>query len=294
MIIERASGKTFAASVRDNILEPLGMESTGLDSGRSLIPNRAQGYDWSFNSFVKPSYLNTDTTYSAGGMYSTTGDMLLWDQALYTENLASKKTLDEIFAPTRNGYGYGWQMGKKFDRAETHHSGSVTGYSAFIYRFPVDRVTVIVLSNSDRTSATKVATNLAAIVFDEPYELPRRQVSDLLVATFQEKGVEAAVAKYRELERSRPAGYNFNDSESTLNRLAYDLLDSERTADAIAIFELNVERFPQSANRLDSLADGYLAKGDTGSAIKALERSLALDPENAYAAGKLRELKADR
>jgi hypothetical protein len=35
-------------------------------------------------------------------------DLLLWDQALYTEKLVSKKSLDSMFTPVKGTYGYGW------------------------------------------------------------------------------------------------------------------------------------------------------------------------------------------
>jgi dienelactone hydrolase len=57
-------------------------------------------------------------------------------------------------------------------------------------------------------------------------------------------------------------------SPTSLNALGYEALQGGRAADAVALFRLNVEAYPESANALDSLADGYLAAGDK---VKALE-----------------------
>ena len=54
---------------------------------------------------------------------------LLWDQALYTEKLVSRKSLDEMFTPFKNGYGYGWGIGKRFDRQVIAHGGGIYGFA---------------------------------------------------------------------------------------------------------------------------------------------------------------------
>ena len=96
------------------------------------------------------------------------------------------------------------------------HAGRHNGFKAYIARFPSERVTVLVQGNSDRANATKTGTNLAAIVFGAPYTLPVQQGSDLLLAAIAEKGIDAAVRQYRELKRTQPEKYNFNEPERTL------------------------------------------------------------------------------
>lgn len=58
-------------------------------------------------SFINAPYVSPTTNYADGGIYSTVGDLLLWDQALYSEKLISRKSLDEMFTPFKGGYGYG-------------------------------------------------------------------------------------------------------------------------------------------------------------------------------------------
>jgi len=101
--------------------------------------------------------------------------MLLWDQSLYTERLVSRKSLDEMFTPFKNNYGYGWGIRKQFNRQSLSHAGGNNGFSSYIARYPEDRVTVIVLTNHEEVSSSNVARDLAAIVFGEPYQLPQEQ-----------------------------------------------------------------------------------------------------------------------
>ncbi len=83
--------------------------------------------------------------------------------------------------------------------------------------------------------------------------------------------------------------YDF--SQWSLNNLGYRLLGEDKVEEAIDIFRLNVEMYPDQWNPHDSLADGYLAAGDTTRAIVFLQRSLALNPDNDAGAERLAGLR---
>ncbi len=289
LIVEGATGQSYEDYLQRYIFTPLGMKNTGLVNPRSLQPNRASGYDWSGNYFVHPDYEDLTHAFSNGGIYSTTEDLLLWDKALYGEQVVSKQSLEKIFTPFKEGYGYGWNINEKFGRKHVGHSGSLMGFSTYLSRFPAEQISIIILSNSDRTSATKVANNLAAIVFDQDYELPQPQLYDLLYTTLQEEGEEAAVQQYRDLKKAQKSSYDFG--EDMLNELGYDLLYNKERKGAIAIFELAVEMFPQSANTYDSLAEGYFENKNYLRSIKNYQKSLDLDPDNKNAERMLEKIK---
>jgi CubicO group peptidase (beta-lactamase class C family) len=290
LIVERASGKSYGDYLQENIFTPLGMANTRLYDGRALLANRASGYDWSGNTFVVPEYANETTAFANGGLVSTTHDLLRWDQALYTEQLLPRRALDEMFTPVRERYGYGWLIGDWFGRQTYAHSGSFQGFSAFIARMPSERLTIIVLSNSDRASATGVARSLAAIALGEDYDLPEQQLFDRLWETILAQGAGAAIDRMRQARLAQPdAG---EEHEETLNDLGYDLMANQRISDAIQIFALAVELFPQSANAYDSLGEAYMNAGQRDLAIRNYQRSLDLDPENQHAARMIAELRA--
>lgn len=289
LIIERASKKTFAKFLEEEIFVPLGMKNSGLEDLRTLVPNHASGYYTSLNSFVKPPYMNAVSAYSNGGMHSTTGDLLLWDAALYSDKLVSRKSRDEIFTPFMEGYGYGWKIGKKFDRPITEHSGSHNGFSTFILRFPSEHVTVIVLSNSDRTSATKAAYNLAAMVFGETVNFPKPQLRDVMTATILKDGVSAAIGQYRELQRVQSKAYDLGDE--VLIDTGYDFLENGKVDDAIEVFKLGLEFFPKSSDFHDSLGHAYIEKGDRDLAIRSFEKMLEIEPDSEHGASMLKDLR---
>ena len=174
-IVEKASGKKYADFLQENIFTPLGMKQTGYDDPLRIIPNRAAGYQKQAGKIINASYMDMSVPYAAGSLYSTTGDLLIWDQALYTEKLVSQKSLDEIFTPSKWNYGYGWGIGNKFGHKAISHGGGIYGFSTDIARYPDDHVTVVVLSNIQAAPAGVVSGNLAAIVFGAPYEIPKER-----------------------------------------------------------------------------------------------------------------------
>ena len=178
MIIEQVSDKSYASFLQENIFVLLGMTHIGYDSHNRLIKHRAGGYELQDNAIINASYIDMSIPFAAGALYSTTEDLLLWDQALYTEKLVSRKILTEIFTPFKDGYGYGWIITKLFDRQMIGHDGGINGFSSSIVRFPSDQVTAIVLSNNQNAPSGEIASSLAAIVFDEPYKIPQERKSE--------------------------------------------------------------------------------------------------------------------
>ena len=85
-----------------------------------------------------------------------------------------------------------------------------------------------------------------------------------------------------------PKTYFFDESQ--LNAVGYWLLDERRPSEALSIFRLNLEEFPQSSNGFEGLGESYLGVGDTSKAIANLQRSLELNAKNQDAADVLRRL----
>src|SRR3984885_9856031 len=118
----------------------------------------------------------------------------------------------------------------------------------------------------------------------------RKPIGDVLFKTIQEKDVDAAVKQYRELKVSNPNGYDFAESEFI--GLGYGLLHMKKVKEAIEIFKLSVEAYPQSYNTYDSLAEAYMDNGDRDLAIQNYRKSLELNPANANGTKMLQKLLA--
>ncbi len=122
-IIEKITGKKYEEVLKERILDPLGMKNTGYDHYNTIIPGRAAGYSTTFDGYDNAPYLDMSLPYSAGSLYSSVEDLYLWDQALYTEKLLSKKMKNLLFkqhVPRMGGsYGYGWKyQGNRFSQIQ--------------------------------------------------------------------------------------------------------------------------------------------------------------------------------
>ena len=161
-IIERASGATYEAFLRDNIFVPLQMVNSGYDHNNGEL---AVGYRDQTNI---ADFIDMSIPYAAGGLYSTVEDLYRWDQALYTDKLIPKNLRDMMFTAFGGfGYGYGWGIGKEGDRPVASHVGGVQGFSSSIARYPNDKVVIIVLGNREDVNSGAIGVQLAKMFFGE-------------------------------------------------------------------------------------------------------------------------------
>jgi len=172
-IIERVSGQSYEEFLRHNIFDVLGMNDSGYDSNRTILPHRAAGYQKEGGKLLNAKYIDPSVAYAAGALYSTVNDLMIWDQALYTDKLVTQKTRQEIFTPYKEIVGYGWAIGTLFNRKMQHHNGGIDGFVSSFARFPDDKVLIVVLSNRDGVPIDNISRDLAAILFGEKYELPK-------------------------------------------------------------------------------------------------------------------------
>jgi tetratricopeptide (TPR) repeat protein len=115
-----------------------------------------------------------------------------------------------------------------------------------------------------------------------------------LTESFRKNGVDGALSTYDELHKNYygKGVYDF-DSEEALNVLGYTVLGTKDYEGAIRVFKMNAEKFPDSGNVWDSLAEAYMKSGDMKQAEEYYERSLKLEPRNRNAAEMLKKIKGD-
>lgn len=101
-------------------------------------------------------------------------------------------------------------------------------------------------------------------------------------------GPDAGVKKFEDLKAGK-GGYFFNERQ--FNSAGYMLLNSGRVEEAVALFKMNMELFPDSWNVYDSLAEAYAVKGEKELAIKYYDKALQLNPDNQNAKERLKNLK---
>jgi Protein of unknown function (DUF2911) len=103
-------------------------------------------------------------------------------------------------------------------------------------------------------------------------------------------GLLRLVNKNEEAEKVQAEALSLG-TEAELNQYGYQLLGQNAFDEAIHIFKVNTEKFPESANAWDSLGEGYALKGDKENAIKSFKKSLSLIPTEAVKANSMKYLK---
>jgi len=293
-IIEHVTGKPYEQVLKENIFDPLGMNNTGYDHHDTIIPKRATGYSKTPDGYTNAAYLDMSIPYAAGSIYSTVEDLYLWDQALYTDKLLSAQSKASMYKPFLGDYAYGWvvqnasfkQNGK--DIQVIRHGGGINGFTTTIVRFPQEKNLIVMLDNTGTGYLDPLSDSIAKILYNQPYEQPKISIVPVLEKTINEKGIAAGVAQYRDLKAKESATYNFAEAE--LNQLGYQLLRTGKPREAIEIFKLNVEAYPQGFNTYDSLGEAYVAVNERELAKQNYKKSLELNPNNTNAVAVLKTL----
>ncbi len=191
-IIEHVAGQPYEDFLQENIFDKTGMVNTGYDNNKRIIPNRASGYQFDGSTVTNASYIDMSIPHAAGALYATAEDLYRWDRALYTDVLLSEELKMKMFTPVHNNYAYGWMVSPVRERLATHHGGGINGFQTNIVRFIEDDVCIIILSNMTPAPINEITDALAAIVFDEPYEIPKERIA----LELPESILERYVGKY--------------------------------------------------------------------------------------------------
>jgi CubicO group peptidase (beta-lactamase class C family) len=150
MIIEKVTGRTYPEHMKHTFFDPMGMRHTYVFTISDTL-TATPSFNYNGNYWA---YDFLDATYGDKNIYSTPRDLLIWDQALYTEQIISKALLDSAFTPYSNerrsihNYGLGWRLqilpnGKKI----IYHFGKWHGFNSAFTRLTDERATIIILGN---------------------------------------------------------------------------------------------------------------------------------------------------
>jgi CubicO group peptidase (beta-lactamase class C family) len=181
-IIERVNGERYAEFLKETIFDPLGMKDTMVvDERKQKVPRLALAYERGPDGWKDITYSAENSIYGEDGIYSTVNDLYKWDQALYTERLVSRATLDMAFTPGLNNegkeivtdvlprpssYGFGWFLSSLKGEKDMEHPGGWSGYVTYILRVPSRRLTAIVLSNSSNGDVPEIAQEMVEMAMN--------------------------------------------------------------------------------------------------------------------------------
>lgn len=192
-IIEKVTGQPYATFVHDNIFAPLGMTESGYDSNSEIIPHRASGYVFENNHYANAGYINMTVPQGAGSLYSTTEDLLKWEQGLFGGKLLTPASLKKMTTPFKNNYAFGLEVDTSGGHRVIQHGGGIEGFNTIVSYRPDDQLTVIVLANVNGSAPGQIASKLAALARGEQVTL----ASERKAITLDAKVLASYVGAYR-------------------------------------------------------------------------------------------------
>ena len=225
-------------------------------------------------------------------MITTLHDLLNYDQALNNGKLLNYATLNEAYTPVKltNGkdntgmFGLGWQI--DVIQKKVNHGGSMPGAYASFARNIEKNQTAIVFSISRGSLTLSVANNAIKILNGEEVTYPRKSIAIFYSKVLIKQGDKAA-AEFLENAMKDTANYYLDEDE--LNFIGYDLIGKQfafhlpvvnHYQEALQVFKLNTELFPQSWKAYDSYGEALLKNGNKAEAIKMYKKSIELNPNN--------------
>ncbi|HSE37992.1 MAG TPA: serine hydrolase, partial [Blastocatellia bacterium] len=302
-VIAKVSGMTFEDYVKSNILEPLGMKSSTLlvkqaDPALLTSPHVQNAtYEVEVSKVFPYNRMHSPSS----TLYSNVLEMSRWAMAnlnrgeLDGKRILKASTYDVMWKPAGEQFpqiGISWFLNRYKEHAVVTHSGGDTGFVSNLVLLPEKKIAVVMMSNYDRAPLrvlTNAALDVALGLKPEPVAL-KPPIDRVLFKTITSDGLEAAAKQYYELKKNQPQAYDFQ--ERHLNNLGYNFINQGKFKEAIRVFQLNVEAYPNSSNVYDSLGESYMRNGDKALAIENYEKSLKLDPGNTGAVEALKKLRA--
>jgi len=172
-VLEQVSGSSYEKLLQDRIFTPVGMNESGYAHSETIIPHRASGYERSSNGLRNARFYDMSIPFAAGALYSTVGDLLLWDQALYGERLLPANLRDLLFKPNLENYGFGWGIlipkPESPNAGETvlMHGGAIFGFQSLIERIPKQKELIVLLDNTDSPKLLEIALEIRRVLSEK-------------------------------------------------------------------------------------------------------------------------------
>jgi CubicO group peptidase (beta-lactamase class C family) len=221
LIIERAGGASYADQLQRRICDPADMQHTRGDDNDAIIPGRALGYHFDYMAGPQNSpYLDMSFVFAYGHLLSTAPDLHRFAMSLDNPAVLPPDYREMFFKEC------GWTVqstpiGNGGRRIRGHYlSGSINGFASHILRIEKDNVFIALLKNMKEPGAQIVVkwpefitSRLLAVLYGEPYEVPKRSAAFAVFEAVRDNGTEAGRNAYSDLIIEKDLAYYFDQGE---------------------------------------------------------------------------------
>ena len=222
-IIERVAGKSYSELLQEKICTPLGMETTLPDVTGRVYDNRATGYQYNYLTGPELApHLDMSFVFGYGHLLSNVQDLYRFDQALYGDALLKDEELMRSFF-----HDFGWRSQKVpignegRDIRVSLVNASVNGFKCNLLRIADEKIFITQLTNHKEHNrhilqgwgTVDIASRILAILYDQPYDLPRKSAAYEVFRTLLDSGEDAATTKYFDLYENQQDKFWFIEEE---------------------------------------------------------------------------------
>ena len=121
-----------------------------------------------------------------------------------------------------------------------------------------------------------------------------RLLEDVLYGSYQKGGIDSSLVQYNSLRKDYYGAAVYDFREMSLINFSHKLIEDKKYDDAAKVLNKNLELFPSSTRTLNSYANLYLMKGEKETATSYLQKVIAVDPKNRFAAQMLERIKSGK
>lgn len=298
-VVEEITGSSLEELARIETFEPLGMTHTTYTASNIDLADYAWPHDGAGAADPRPDNIEARLAkakpHAAATLTTTATDYARFLIALVNGDGLEPATSREFLRPqvdVDDGGGVAWGLGTGLERSEdgirVWHWGDNQDSKAFYIADPATGDGFAFFANSFNGLSIVGALLEIAMPGDHPL------LEGALLASYpahDSPGFAFESAVYADgagraievVNRLQGEGPSAPVPEQTINTMGYWLLGQERVDEATALFELNVELYPESWNVYDSLGEALLQRGLRDEAFANYRRSLELNPENSGA-----------
>lgn len=178
-IIEKVSGETYSAYLKQNLFDKAKMYNSGVSTNDAIVDKMTQSYYLENDKLVKKPYINWNFNLGHDGVYSTVEDLNLWNKALFeSQTLLSQESKKKMFTSYNDqNFGFGVIINPFYNQNHQliAHDGGFLGAMTSFNKFTEDKIFITVLSNN-QSKSYYIAYGLAGICFDKEVELPYKHI----------------------------------------------------------------------------------------------------------------------
>ncbi len=186
MVAESATGQSFGQLLRDSILFPLQLDSTFLGVYDSVLYTLAHPWQGGVDNFSTPRNAVNSVAWSAGAMYSTSGEMANWYHSLMNGQVINQNSFNELTTFVGSGnYGIGLYSTNVLGRTVWQHGGTIWGgYNSSMVYDTATGIIICVLINQLPAQAFQVSIQLLSTLINNPVGLDESTIPNKLITLY--------------------------------------------------------------------------------------------------------------